>query len=475
MKLNNEQQEIFAYFQTGNSFLINAVAGSGKSTMLRYLCNSQYAKGKKILFLAFNKHIADEMVGTVPNNVRVSTSHALGYSLIRSCGLLNSSSLSINSQSVRRLYNYLISCKVLSRNTNYATFEELWQLVRSVCPIWEKTEDTQYAQILKYFSDYKENMGDLSWFFKAKAYKDTVRNSIDFTDMLWLPNIWEFSHTLNYDIIMIDELQDLNNAQIGLINKLKTENTQIIGVGDPMQSIFSFSGAGANNFPLICNLFNITKILTSSQCYRCPIKHIDLAKIFNPLIRSVIDCPTPQIGIVNFEKTLSLVNIPLNSLIMARKYEQFTPILLEALRLNIPIVVKGVNCFSSIHTKIVSEGLRPALKKLITDTNQIIASTPRFPSNLDKIRELQFKVLIVKELLESSNSEKQVLNFLNGVTGKNKKLAITLSTVHRAKGLEFDNTFILCDKNWRNPETEDDIKINYVAATRSKHSLTFVG
>jgi superfamily I DNA/RNA helicase len=57
-------------------------------------------------------------------------------------------------------------------------------------------------------------------------------------------------------------------------------------------------------------------------------------------------------------------------------------------------------------------------------------------------------------------------------TGKEGNNAVILSTVHKAKGLEWNRVFIICPTFKFKGGQEDNIK--YVAITRAKNHLTYV-
>ena len=79
------QEEIlkFAKYGVGNCF-INACAGASKTTMLENILY-QLPEEKSKLFIAFNKSIVDEMSNRVDyvNNLKITTYHSLGYSILR--------------------------------------------------------------------------------------------------------------------------------------------------------------------------------------------------------------------------------------------------------------------------------------------------------------------------------------------------------------------------------------------------------
>ena len=84
-KPSNKQQKIFdTWNNTDKNILINAVAGSGKTTTLLELL--QYCK-YRTLFLAFNKSVQEEIQGQIDKKGltqgKALTMHSLGLSAIK--------------------------------------------------------------------------------------------------------------------------------------------------------------------------------------------------------------------------------------------------------------------------------------------------------------------------------------------------------------------------------------------------------
>ena len=79
------QKDFFNFLKngTGNA-VISAVAGSGKSTTLIHALNI-IPQDKKVLFMAFNKSIANELKEKVPKtgNITVMTVHGFGYQTLK--------------------------------------------------------------------------------------------------------------------------------------------------------------------------------------------------------------------------------------------------------------------------------------------------------------------------------------------------------------------------------------------------------
>ena len=86
-QLSSYQQDIvdFVKFQKGN-LLVDAKAGSGKTSTLIMLADELTKCGNKCLFLSFNKHIVEELKEKVSDteNCTIKTVHSLGQSFIYS-------------------------------------------------------------------------------------------------------------------------------------------------------------------------------------------------------------------------------------------------------------------------------------------------------------------------------------------------------------------------------------------------------
>lgn len=72
-----EQKQILSAVSKLDRLKIKAFAGSGKTTTLRMIAET--FKDKKMIYLAFNRSVAEEAKRKFPKNVRVTTVHSLAY------------------------------------------------------------------------------------------------------------------------------------------------------------------------------------------------------------------------------------------------------------------------------------------------------------------------------------------------------------------------------------------------------------
>src|SRR5690606_38833646 len=76
-KPTEEQQAIIDTYLTGGGLVVEAGAGAGKTSTLR-MC-AQADPRRSILYLAYNRSIADEARSSMPSNVRAQTIHSVAY------------------------------------------------------------------------------------------------------------------------------------------------------------------------------------------------------------------------------------------------------------------------------------------------------------------------------------------------------------------------------------------------------------
>ena len=82
----------------------------------------------------------------------------------------------------------------------------------------------------------------------------------------------------NYDVILVDECQDLNPVQYRIIHELARDHRHVFAVGDHEQSIYSWAGADPAVLKSFVNDFRIAKPIYLQKNYRCPRDVFELAR-----------------------------------------------------------------------------------------------------------------------------------------------------------------------------------------------------
>ncbi len=118
-------------------------------------------------------------------------------------------------------------------------------------------------------------------------YRDTLRrrNLVDFDDLIGLterllrenPAVGALERGL-FDYVLVDEFQDLNLAQYGIVKQLAAEHRNLFAVGDDEQSIFSWTGADRRIFDRFQDDFPGSPPIVLDENRRCSRQIFDVAR-----------------------------------------------------------------------------------------------------------------------------------------------------------------------------------------------------
>lgn len=76
---------------------------------------------------------------------------------------------------------------------------------------------------------------------------------------------------------MVDEYQDTNALQDSIIKKIRKKNTNLMVVGDDMQSIYKFRGADVQNILSFPKRYTDCKVIYLTENYRSSQEILNLA------------------------------------------------------------------------------------------------------------------------------------------------------------------------------------------------------
>lgn len=426
------QKDLFKEISRGTGHIIvEAYAGSAKTTSIvegfRYI-----PKGKKSIALAFNKSIAEELRSRAPSFVETFTFHALGLRAIKQ----RFGNIEIDDNKV---YNIIKSKLDISNH----------DLIMSMCETIAYCKygliDTPSAieGLIDKFSidlcdvekpEYIKNI------IKTLGLSKAITNVIDFNDMCWMPFIYNLS-VGQYDFVALDERQDLNRAQLVMAKKACKPDGRIVAVGDENQALYSWRLADTSIIKEIRDDVK-TKILPLPISYRCPQKIIDLAKNWVPDITCPATAIDGEINDISLNELYDLVKP--GCFILSRTNAPLIKICMALIKRNIKANIRGRD---------VGNQLNYLIKK--SKKKQI----PAFIKWLDSWKDDEVKKLKAKNintdnildrheclinLCEDLNSLEEVSKKINDMFNDTEESNIViLSTVHRAKGLERDDVFVL--------------------------------
>lgn len=475
------QQDVFNFVANGDgSAVISAVAGSGKTTTI-VECAKRIPKNKSVLFLAFNNSIVHELETRLKANYNVTckTTHSLGMAAIKSAmGYVRVYDKKYFARIVNDLniISTVIDDQVESK-VKYAFVNNVLKLF-NLCRInLIKASDRKGIEnvALNYhITSIADEIHAVSVLLET-AYTLNRGEMIDFNDMLALACTKFANKVTKYDFVFIDECQDLNAAQRKLLTLALKPNGRFIAVGDRRQAINGFCGATNNSFDLLAELAHHNELPLSVN-YRCGSDIIELAKEIVPQISAFEGASK---GAVHNVTDLKAVRG--NDMILCRKTAPLIRLCLKMLKNNIIANIKGADM-----GKTLLDIIKRINPKNITDLFITLQSELE---NLKKDERKKKNATDFEEIVECLNAfgetaatiKEMINNIENIFSDKMQRNAIILSSVHRSKGLEADNVFIILPNklplnhpNQSDWEKEQELNLKYVAITRAKKNLYFV-
>ena len=209
------QQAIFDHIRNSNqNAVIEAVAGSGKTTTL--IESLKMSNVTNVIFVAFNKHIAEELKPKVPSGVRVSTMHSFGYEqILRTYGKVNIDNFKVK-KVIQNKAKDLYLAFAENKNEYGEDLSALVDLLRlNLCSSTD--EALSIAQKHSLNSTSESLINDA---FIVMRELNRVRDTIDFVDMIYIPAVEDIK-IKEFDLVLVDECQDLSKSQIQLMKKMK--------------------------------------------------------------------------------------------------------------------------------------------------------------------------------------------------------------------------------------------------------------
>ena len=276
--LNPAQRE--AVITTEGPLLVIAGAGSGKTRVLTHrvahLLAACGAKPNEILAITFTNKAAGEMRERVTNDLGPIARAIWIMTFHSACGrMLRSEAERLGYRSNFTIYDQADQVRVVK-----ACLEELERDPKRFVPrgIHSQISNAKNQLIgpdeyaARVASFYDQTVADVYSLYQRRLF---ASNAVDFDDMLMLtvdvlqrfPEAREkWSRSFRY--VMVDEYQDTNHAQYALLKLLAAGHQNLMAVGDPDQSIYSFRGADIRNILEFERDFPNTKVIPLEQNYR---------------------------------------------------------------------------------------------------------------------------------------------------------------------------------------------------------------
>jgi len=471
--------------------------GTGKTTKLIKYAKTFYKLGTpldKIGYFAFTKKAAEEAINRMLDAYPKLQRKNLKY--FRTLHSLAFWKLGMNKSQVMQDEHYMdIGSKLGIEVTIYSNGQESTGFVDS---------DSEYfnlinaARIKGISIEEEYNTGMYSYELEKNllhilsAELDNYKTSFklrDFTDMIEQFNVSEMCP--KYDIVFIDESQDLSPIQWKMVDIIRQNSKYVILAGDDDQAIYGWAGADVKTFQNI----SAKKDIILPQSHRVP-------KSVQVIADKILDRIPDERRIKKHWKArgeegsvshlTSIEDVPLAEgdwLVLARTNDRLTKLKPVLREMGIYFQLKGRKSFKATLFRSILNYIRWQKGELLSlsEVKDILEYSPLLvldnptEERLYDLKEFQFdrrapwydiftvdpeECLYIREMLR--NGEKL-----------SKDARVKLSTIHSAKGGEATNVLLILDTTRTIREAtekslvkeDEENRVWYVGVTRTSQNL----
>jgi DNA helicase-2/ATP-dependent DNA helicase PcrA len=292
-QLNEQQRE--AVTSSDGPLLILAGAGSGKTRVIAhriaYLIAERGVWPRNILAVTFTNKAAEEMRNRVTKLIEgleigsapfISTFHSLCVRILRrdietlNAGYTRSFTIYDQDDTVRLTRNAIRDLGMDDKQLAPRSVQSAISAAKN------RGEDAEAFAAKAQFVD--ERRASIARVFQVYEERLHQNNALDFDDLLiktvrLLRDVPEVRERYNerFRYLLVDEYQDTNQLQFGLIRLLTEKQQNICVVGDPDQSIYRWRGADIKNILKFEEHFPSAKVIRLEENYRSTQNILDLA------------------------------------------------------------------------------------------------------------------------------------------------------------------------------------------------------
>lgn len=484
----------------GPSVMTNAYAGCSKTTTIEM---SAPGVRTPALAIAFNKINADEMAKRLPGNFTCKTMNGLGHGAwARAIGATR---IQVDDRKVGGLVTQI------AKDRKVDLLEDQWGdlrklvtgamaagLVPDTIGVESLVPDSpegwmDIADRLWITADDAEFLREMAREILIESIKLARQGIISFDDQIYCP-VMLGGKWLKYPFIAVDEAQDLSAMNHLQVQLCLHPGGRLFVVGDEKQAIYAWRGADGNSMENLRELRADWSDLPLQTTFRCPQIVVERNKAHAPGFTA---WHTNRPGI--FEqwvrdlegKGWDAKDLEPGSAVLCRNNAPLMALAMKLLRSGIGVKVQGRDIGKSLESlskKIVRKDDATELQcvEAITkwqDRECAMARANNHEERCESINDRAEALLAVLQggKCKTSGDLRRVLHQLF----ESKSGQLTLSTVHRAKGLEWESVMLL--DPWRIPSKyareqalngfkiplQQENNLRYVAETRTRNKLVY--
>ncbi|MGW2392618.1 UvrD-helicase domain-containing protein [Streptomyces lydicamycinicus] len=246
----HEQTAATEAFPTGAHLVIQAGAGTGKTTTLALLARTARQQGRRGRYIAFNRAVARHAARAFPAEVACGTAHALAYTAMgkdyqarmkapRQAGWRTGAALGIDEEmslrlGARKVTNRALSHTVLRTVTRFCQSADKELAPHHVPPLRGAEAEPLRARLAELTLPYARK----AWADLQHPGHGVVRFEHDHYLKMWALR----DPVIPADFLLLDEAQDTNPV-VEQVFTAQRDHAQLVLVGDSAQAIYGWRGA----------------------------------------------------------------------------------------------------------------------------------------------------------------------------------------------------------------------------------------
>lgn len=523
--LDPEQREVA--LAVSGPVRVLAGAGTGKTRAIThriaYSVGSGASVAEKTLAVTFTNRAAGEMRHRLRDlgvpGVQVRTFHAAALRQLRYFWpqLSRGSFPELMGSKAHAVARALSHCKV---DADSATVRDVSGDIE-----WCKSNMIDSTLVSKAKRDFAIDIATFSRVFDAYETHKRDRNVLDFEDILILmgaaissrPEIQRAVHSA-YRWFTVDEYQDVNPLQKNLLDLWVGERDDVCVVGDVSQTIYSFTGAHSKYLAHFTVEYPNATHIELVRCYRCTPEITTMANAViaggrggskavrlrsmrpagvEPQITAYADDNDEAQGVAQQVADLIESGTPPSHIaILFRINAQSAEIEGALTQLGVPLVLRGTErYFDRPEVKMALTLLRGDAKNsalapasLAEHVRDVLSGTgwnPDPPKGSGAVREKWESLLALMTMAEECDPRWTLSQFIAELDARASvefaptAEAVTLASIHSAKGLEWPVVFIMGASEGLLPLSyadtddlvEEERRLTYVAVSRAADRL----
>lgn len=510
-ELSEYQKKIKAYFTQypHSNMAIEALAGSGKTSTALMLTELSTTSD---VYVAFNKSIQMEMKEKLTNpKTKCYTMHGLALSVMRYNLEKSQKTIDLDNFKIHKIINELFQDEYRNDkklNTveyrdylqdNYVTLYNIIRLknieILDADTIeWICDELGVFSSTSEFIAHTPNQM--LNWIeqidcLSLKTFEEC--NTIDFTDMLYITlrklqnGDWNIPYWLLFTNIYYDEFQDASLLHQKLIRYFKRSNGRFILIYDKNQAIYGFAGADCKATDNVDRMFVPVEHFQLPINYRCG---SDILKYVNRQFNvGILPRPNATCGeVIRIDENQLKNKIKPNDFIIGRKNQQLISTAMNLVKAGIRIYLSD----KEIVTKIV-KAIKSTKQKTVGDLlgycNDFLKKYGELnESDRKKFDREDIDLIIIlinyfcrdHQLGEVCKTDSFISYVQNMINVDNPDGCVRIMSIHKSKGLEADNVFVLnegrvfTELGRSKDMIQQEKNLSYVALTRAKENLYLV-